>query len=213
MGRTSTGLRELRKQQTRDSISHVATRLFIERGYDAVTIADVAAAAGVAKMTVTNHFPRKEDLVLDLHEELVAAPSRAVAEREPGESALTALRRWYLARLDERDALLGFSGPEFVRTIADSPALLGRIREIHEHLEQALAETLAEAAGVPVDDIEPRVVAGQLTATLRVLFHEVFRRTLAGEDNPAIAAGLRDSATAAFDLLEPSLGAYPGTQT
>ncbi|GAA4634738.1 TetR family transcriptional regulator [Actinoallomurus vinaceus] len=208
MGADTLGLRELKKRRTRQEISNVATRMFIERGFDEVTIAEVAAAAGVAKMTVTNHFPRKEDLILDLHEEIVAAPARTVAERAAGESALAALRRGYFADLDRHDAAIGFSGPEFVRMITGSPALRARLREIHEQRENALAETLAAETGAGPDDIMPRAAAAQLTAVHRVLFQEVLRRTLAGEDHETIAAALGDAARRTFDVLEPALGGY-----
>jgi AcrR family transcriptional regulator len=112
-------LRELKKRVTRQAISDVATRLFIEHGFDEVTIAQVAAAANVAKMTVTNHFPRKEDLVFDIHEEFAASLSAALTEDEP---VLAALRRNYFDALDRRDAMAGFSGPEFARMILGSHA-------------------------------------------------------------------------------------------
>lgn len=78
------GLRAKKKQQTREKISYQATLLFLERGFDKVTIADVAAAAEVAKMTVTNYFPRKEDLALDLGEVFVDQLGRTVRERVAG---------------------------------------------------------------------------------------------------------------------------------
>ncbi|WP_371515618.1 TetR/AcrR family transcriptional regulator [Kitasatospora sp. NBC_01300] len=221
-------LRELNKRRTREAISHAATRLFIDQGFDRTTIAEVATAAGVAKMTVTNHFPRKEDLLLDLHEEIVGRLARAVAERAPGESALAALRRDCLAGLDRHDPRLGFSGPAFARTVADSPALVARIRELHEQSEAALAEALAEAthpattgtppdaspetpvstaAGPPVD-FESRVAAGLLAAVDRTVFTEVFRRLLAGDEAAAITAAVRPSAVRAFDRLEGALGTF-----
>ncbi|WP_433175538.1 TetR/AcrR family transcriptional regulator [Actinoallomurus sp. CA-150999] len=208
MGTDTLGLRELKKRRTRQEISNVATRMFIERGFDEVTIAEVAEAAGVAKMTVTNHFPRKEDLVLDLHEEIVAAPARAVAERAAGQSALAALHQNYFADLARHDAMIGFSGPEFARMITGSPALRARLRELQEQREDALAETLAAETGAAPDDIMPRAAAAQLTAVHRVLFQDVLRRTLAGEDDETIAAALGDAAQQAFGLLEPTLGGY-----
>ena len=72
----TSGLREQHKQQTRAAISAAATRLFIERGFDQVTITHVAEAAGVAKMTVTNYFPRKEDLVFDQADAVIGAACR-----------------------------------------------------------------------------------------------------------------------------------------
>ncbi|MFE4974292.1 TetR/AcrR family transcriptional regulator [Kitasatospora sp. NPDC056651] len=205
---TTPNLRELNKRRTREAISHAATRLFIERGFDRTTIAEVAAAAGVAKMTVTNHFPRKEDLFFDLHEELAGRLAGAVAERAPGESALAALRRDCLTGLDRQDARLGFSGPAFVRTVVGSPALSARLRELHEQNETALAEALAEAVHeIPVG-FECRVAAALLAAVDRAVFTEVFRRTLAGEDQAAIAAAVRPSAVRAFDRLEGTLGNF-----
>jgi AcrR family transcriptional regulator len=202
---STVGLRERRKHQTRQEISHIATRLFIKHGFANVTIAQIAAAAGVAKMTVTNHFPRKEDLVLDMHEEVVAGLARTVAEREPGESVAAALRRAYFAALDRRDALIGFSGPPFVRLISDSPALLARLREIQHEREKSLAAVLSEE----LDEFTAKLVAAQATATYRVLFEEVLRRTLASEDNEKIATALAPLAQQAFDLLHRALGAWP----
>jgi AcrR family transcriptional regulator len=202
------GLREMKKQQTRQAISHQATRLFLRHGFDRVTIADVAAAAQVAKMTVTNYFPRKEDLALDLHEEFVAQPARTVAERARGESALAALRRAFLDAVDRHDAVIGFSGADFARMITESPALVARLREFHEEREHALAAVLAAEAGTSPDDVLVRVASAQLIGVHRVLFEETLRRTIAGEGHDAIAAALTDSAKKAFDLLEPSLKDY-----
>ncbi|MFF2142404.1 TetR/AcrR family transcriptional regulator [Kitasatospora sp. NPDC058190] len=205
---TTPNLRELNKRRTREAISHAATRLFIEQGFDRTTIAEVAAAAGVAKMTVTNHFPRKEDLFFDLHEELVGRLAHAVAERAHGESALAALRRNCLTALDRHDPRLGFSGEDFARTIAESPALGARLRELNEQAETALAEALAEAVhAIPVD-FESRVAAALLAAVDRAVFTEVFRRTLTGEEHTAITAAVSPWAARAFDRLEGALGSY-----
>ncbi|MEV7600727.1 TetR/AcrR family transcriptional regulator [Kitasatospora sp. NPDC089797] len=223
-------LRELNKRRTREAISHAATRLFIEHGFDRTTIAEVAAAAGVAKMTVTNHFPRKEDLFFDLHEELVDRLARAVAGRAVGESALAALRRDCLAGLGRHDPRLGFSGADFARTIAESPALGSWLRELHEQGEAALAEALAAAAGPPAADpaaesghpdgpdgsdgrgegvdFESRVAAALLAAVDRAVLAEVFRRILAGEDHSTVAAAVHPAAVRAFDRLEGALGSY-----
>ncbi|WP_433578184.1 TetR/AcrR family transcriptional regulator [Nocardia brasiliensis] len=202
------GLRDRKKLQTRENISDQATRLFLEHGFDKVTIADVAAAAQVAKMTVTNYFPRKEDLALDLRDVFVDQLARVVREREPGQSALAALRAAYLTAATEQDPVAGFSGPEFAGMIADSPALLARLREFHDDRQQALADTLAAETGTAATDITPRVAAAQLGGVHRVLFDETMRRTLAGESNDRIAAALVEYIDIAFDALTPSLAAY-----
>ena len=137
------GLRERRKQQTRQAISGVATRMFLHRGFDAVTIAEVAAAAGVAKMTVTNYFPRKEDLVFDRAEAIVRSLADAIATRRDGESLLAAIRRDYADRVARADVTLGLSSPAFAGMISASPALAARNREILEQAEQALADAMA----------------------------------------------------------------------
>ncbi|MEV0251359.1 TetR/AcrR family transcriptional regulator [Nocardia sp. NPDC050712] len=205
---TEPGLRARKKQQTRDSISQQATLLFLERGFDKVTIAEVAAAADVAKMTVTNYFPRKEDLALDLGPVFVEQLARTVRERAPGESALAALRRAYLAAAAGRDQVVGFSGPAFAQLIADSPALVARLREFHEEREAALARALAAETAAAPTDIAPRVAAAQLAGVHRVLFDETVRRTLAGESDEDIAAALTGYIAEAFGALAPALDRY-----
>ncbi|MGN9840212.1 TetR/AcrR family transcriptional regulator [Nonomuraea sp. H19] len=156
MSTDTLGLREQKKRETRQAISDHATQLFLERGFDRTTIADIAAAARVAKMTVTNYFPRKEDLALDHHEEFVQGLASVVAARTPGESALAALRRAYVSALERRDPVIGFTGRDFARMIADSPILVARLRDLHDQREDALAAQLAaEAAGVPAPPLRP----------------------------------------------------------
>ncbi|MGI5289742.1 TetR/AcrR family transcriptional regulator [Nonomuraea polychroma] len=143
------GLREQKKRETRQAISDHATQLFLERGFDRTTIADIATAARVAKMTVTNYFSRKEDLALDHHEIFVAGLAEAVSGREPGESALGAVRRAYMAALERRDPIIGFTRQDFARMIADSPTLVARLRDLHDQREEALAAQLATESIAP----------------------------------------------------------------
>lgn len=202
----ATGLRERRKQQTRQAISDIATVMFVERGYDVVTIADVAQAAGVAKMTVTNYFPRKEDLVYDRYEEIVSGLARAVQDRAPGESPLAAVRRDYAEAVARRDVTIGVSSPAFPRMVAASPVLTARIREILDQREAALAAVLTAEAGT--QDPLHAIVAAQLAAVHRALYFEGSRRCLDGQDMSEAADALGAAATRAFDLLEPALGGY-----
>ncbi|MES4901083.1 MULTISPECIES: TetR family transcriptional regulator [unclassified Streptomyces] len=202
------GLRELKKQQTRQAISDTATRLFIERGFEAVTIAEIAAAARVAKMTVTNYFPRKEDLALDYHETFAATLAHTVADRREGESALAALRRAYMAAVLRHDPAVGFTGREFARMIADSATLTARLRELHDQREDALAHTLAADTAAAPGDLTPRAVAALLTTAHRTLFQHVLDLTLAGRDNQQIAVSATRAAHQVFGLLEASLADY-----
>ena len=201
-----TGLRERRKQATRQAISDVATEMFVARGFDEVTIAQVADAAGVAKMTVTNYFPRKEDLVFDRAEAVIRSLADVVACRAPGESLLDAIRRDYAERVARADVTLGLSTPAFARMIEDSPVLASRGLDMLFQIERALGDTIATETGA--DNPQQRLVAAVLSSVHRVLYAEGSRRSLAGQPRGEICAALAAAATRAFDLLEPSLGGY-----
>ncbi|WP_432096346.1 TetR/AcrR family transcriptional regulator [Streptomyces sp. bgisy100] len=204
----ATGLRETKKRETRQLISDRATELFLAQGFEGTTIAEIADAARVAKKTVTNYFPRKEDLALDHQDEFVAGLARAVASREPGESAFAALRRAFLSAVATQNPVAGFAGPEFTRMIAESPALSACLRGLHDQREDALAAALAEATDASPDDIAPRTAASLLGGVHRVLFRRIQDLTLAGRPGQEIATVLEAEATEAFDLLEPALAGY-----
>ena len=208
MGIEPMGLRESKKQETRQLISDQATRLFIENGFEATTIAEIAVAARVAKKTVTNYFARKEDLAFDHREEFVEGLARTVSGRAEGESALVALRREFLDGVGRHDPVIGFSGEVFARMIADSPTLLARLRDMHDQREAALAELLATETGAAPDDITPRAAAAQLGGVHRVLFQQILELTLDGWSNQRIAETVTVSAQRGFDLLTGSLADY-----
>ncbi|MFE0043697.1 TetR/AcrR family transcriptional regulator [Streptomyces albireticuli] len=208
MSTEPTGLRESKKRETRQLISDHATRLFLRQGFEQTTISDIADAARVAKKTVTNYFPRKEDLAFDHHEEFTAGLARALAGRAPGETALAALRRDFLDAAGRQDPVAGFAGPAFTRMIADSPTLTTRLRDLHDLREESLARALAETTGAAGDDITPRAAAAQLGAAHRVLFGRIQELTLAGRPPQEIAALVTEDAARVFGLLQPSLGDY-----
>src|SRR5580700_7124971 len=174
-GSMTTGLRERRKQATRQAISDVATMMFLARGFDQVTIADVAAAAGVAKMTVTNYFPRKEDLVFDRAEGIIRQLADVVASRAHGESMLGAIRRDYAAAVARADVTVGLATPEFARMVTGSPALVSRGLEMLYARELALAAAIAADTGA--DSVTAHLVAAQLAAVHRVLYAEAMQRS------------------------------------
>ncbi|GAA4101527.1 TetR/AcrR family transcriptional regulator [Nonomuraea soli] len=196
-------LREQKKLETREAISDAATRLFVEQGFEKTTIAEIAHAARVSKMTVTNYFARKEDMALDHHEQFVAGLAATAAARAEGETVFAALRRSLLEGVAAQDPIIGFAGQEFSRMIAESPTLVARLRDLHEQREEALAWEFGE-----LDDVMARAVAAQLAGAHRVIFAEVQRRTLAGESNAEIAAAVAQDARRVFDLLEPSVGRF-----
>jgi AcrR family transcriptional regulator len=200
------GLRERRKKQTRQAISDIATRMFVARGFDEVTIAQVADAAGVAKMTVTNYFPRKEDLVFDRAGAVIGHLAEVIAARAPGESMLAAIRRDYAEAVARADVMLGIASPAFVRMIISSPQLTSRVREMLDQREQALGDAIAAETGT--DNPQQRLVAALLASVHRVLAAEASARSLAGQPHEEICTVLAGAAARAFDLLEPSLGGY-----
>src|SRR5215469_4311778 len=202
----ATGLRERRKQQARHAISGAAMALFTAQGFDKVTISKVADAAGVSKMTVTNYFPRKEDLVFDRAEVTIASLADAVTKRAPGESLLTAIRRDYAERIAAGDVTLGPPTAAFARLVHGSHVLTSRAREIEDMREQALGDAIAAETGG--DNIQQRIVAAQLASVHRVLFAEAVRRILSGQPRDEIRQALAAAARQAFDLLQPSLGGY-----
>jgi AcrR family transcriptional regulator len=202
----ATGLRERRKQEARQAISSAAMAMFAARGFDKVTISQVANAAGVSKMTVTNYFLRKEDLVFDRAEATIASLADAAAGRAPGESLITAIRRDYAERIAAGDVTLGPPTPAFARLVHGSHVLTSRAREIEDLREQALGDAIAAETGT--DDPRQRIVAAHLASVHRVLFAEAARRSLAGQPADQIRQALAGAARQAFDLLQPSLGSY-----
>ncbi|MEU9480702.1 TetR/AcrR family transcriptional regulator [Streptomyces sp. NPDC048191] len=192
-------LRERKKRDTRQRISDIATGLFAERGFDAVTVAEVARAAGVSAMTVFNYFPRKEDLFLDRIPQAAELFAGAVRDRAPGEPPLAALRGLALRLLDERHPLSGVGGryPRFFRIVGASPALRARAREGVEEVEEALGAALAET-GVP----DPHLLAALTVAAYRTVFVASVRRLLAGDPVEEVARDHRLRLESAFAALE-----------
>jgi AcrR family transcriptional regulator len=195
------GLRERRKLETRQALSRVAMRLFERDGFDRVTISQVAEAAGVAKMTVTNYFPRKDDLVFDRADVIVHGLAAAVSARSRGESVLAAIRRDFADRITAGDAV---PTSAFARMVENSHVLTARVREIADQRERALGDAIAAETGR--DDPEQRVLAAQLASVHRVLFAEAFRRVLAGQPRDEVGRLLTAAAEQAFDRLESFLG-------
>ena len=205
------GLRERKKLQTRRAIAETARALFVERGFDAVKVAEIAEAADVSQKTVFNYFPTKEDLVFwrlaAFEEEILGA----IRERAPGESALAAFRRFVLTPrglIDDddpaaREALLGLT-----RMITASPALLAREQQVFLAFTDSLARLLAEETGAQAGDIEPWVVANAMMGVHRALVDLSRARVLAGATTNEIQGDLIAQGERALAALEGGLGAY-----
>ncbi|MEU8507620.1 TetR/AcrR family transcriptional regulator [Streptomyces brevispora] len=203
------GLRERKKIQTRRRLLFEATKLFTERGFEQVSVAEIAEAADVSKMTVFNYFDSKEDLVFAPMEEHIGDVAEVVRNRAPGESAVAGVRRHFLAAIENRDPSVG---------VSDSPVALGLLQLIQQtptlHIRahaffglslNQLTEVLVEEGEEPTI---ARIAASQLIGTRNALITENHRRLLAGEPIEEIAADAVVIAGRGFDLLEKGLGDF-----
>ncbi|NRQ33494.1 TetR family transcriptional regulator [Nonomuraea sp. NN258] len=198
------GLRERKKQRTRRHISQVAIGLFVERGFDQVTVAEVAAAAEVSVNTVYNYFPVKEDLVLPPDQASAHRLADLVRERPPGRPAVLAVLDRLRAEARGRDRRMGLSegfGRVFEMMRA-APTLMARLSDLGQRMTDELAAALADETGADPGDPLPRVVAWQVGALHSMIYTEIGRRTAAGEDRDTIAAAVLDL----LDVFESLLG-------
>jgi AcrR family transcriptional regulator len=171
--------------QTRARIADVAIRLFLERGYDAVTIAEIAREAGVSSVTVFNHFPRKEDLFLDRAEDAAELLRAAVRDRDPGVDVLAALRHTALRLYEAQEPLSGVDerSVPFFRTVAGSPALIARAREIAAELQQTLAHELERD---PAFEGDAALFAAFFIAGYSAVLVETARRLIGGAAHASV---------------------------
>ncbi|MFJ3899993.1 TetR/AcrR family transcriptional regulator [Streptomyces sp. NPDC090025] len=199
------GLRELKKERTRQLLSEVAIGLFLEKGFESVSVAEIAAAAEVSKPTLFRYFPAKEDLALHRFADHEDEPARVVnAALADGVPPLTALRDHVLAGLERRDPVTGLNDDPrilaFLRLLYGTPALVARMAAYQSRSE----ELLAAALGGP-DPLAARLAAAQIVAVQRVLAHENVRRIMAGERAAARLPGAVAAAREAFRGLERGL--------
>ena len=182
--------RSRKRLVTRQGISDAATRLFLERGFDRVTVDEIAAAADVGRMTVFNHFPRKEDLFFDRDEGGREVLLQALRQRDPGLAPVEALRRLAHRLVAERSPFVDFSArsQDFIETIEASETLKARARAIRDELAQMMAQALAEAVGQKTADATAQFAAGLLVAMWSVAFVQAHRDFRQGRDTTAATA-------------------------
>ncbi len=211
------GLRERKKERTKHVLGDVAWRLFADRGFEHVTVADIAREAEVAETTVYNYFPTKEDLFYSRLEGFGAQLVAAVTARETGESVLTAFRRFVLetngllTEIEAGDATALARARTAHRMIAESPALQAREQQALTRHTDALADALAgeaEPSGDHDTALEARVVANALMGVHRTLVDFTRRRILDDEQPTRLAADVHTLGSSAFALLERGLGDY-----
>lgn len=169
-----------RRLATRLEISNAATRLFIKRGFDQVTVDEIAAAAKVGRMTVFNHFTRKEDMFFDRDEEAREVLREALRRRDLRVTPIETLRLLAHRLVAERHPMVEFSARSrtFIRAVERSETLKARARAIRDEMAQVMAVALAECAGRKPDDPDAALAGGLLLATWTeayLLGHRTFR--------------------------------------
>ncbi|GAA3556638.1 TetR/AcrR family transcriptional regulator [Kribbella ginsengisoli] len=183
--------------QTRARILSVATTLFLERGYDPVTVAEIAREAGVSSVTVFNHFPRKEDLFLDRVDDAHDFLRAAVVA---GVDVLDSLRDLTFQLADETHPLSGLNdrSVSFFRTVAGSPALIARARELSADLQQTLTDALSADATFKGD---PVLLAAFFIAGYTTVLLETARQRIADLPATDINSSHRTRLTTLFTTL------------
>jgi AcrR family transcriptional regulator len=169
--------RSRKRLATRQVISDVAARLFSERGFENVTVGQIAEAADVGRMTVFNHFPRKEDMFFDRDEEGRETVRQALRRRDPSVSPIETLRLLAHRLIAEESLLLRFNAGSqgFIDTIEASETLKARARAIRDEIARVVTVALAECVGREPTDPSAALAAGLLLATWTVAFLQAHR--------------------------------------
>lgn len=209
----SVGLRERKKAQTRQHISDVATRLFLERGFDEVTVAEIAGAADVSVKTIFNYFGSKEDLLFDRQDEVVASIDRLAESRAPGEALVDVLLRaveiGYPALPWGDWSLLGEVAVghrrSYYRMVEDHPHLRARVLLIDQRIAHGMRRIVAEDLGTTEDDPQALAYAELLHAAYAATGLEFHRSLLADRSPKEIRDRCIVAGTTALRTIGPAL--------
>ena len=177
-----TDRRTRKRLATRQAISDAAIRLFMARGFDRVTIDEIAEAADVGRMTVFNHFPRKEDMFFDREQEAREVAFKAIRSRPPGTSPIEALGMLAQNMVAQQHPMFPLFAETrgFVETSLASEALKARARQMRDDFVYALAAVLADEVGRPQDDADAYLGATLIASTWSIAFaraHALLRET------------------------------------
>jgi AcrR family transcriptional regulator len=207
--RRGPGLRERRRQQTRAAIVDAAAELFAERGFDAVSVVEIAQRAGVVEKTVFNHFPVKEGLVFEADPPMRAALLDAVRTRPAGESVTAAAGTFVVRAMSGLGAPEAAAGvAEMARIIRGSHTLQVREREILGEITAALAELIAEETRPQPGELAPWLAAHSVLGLYAALLELARDRVLAGVTGPELTAELRARGERGLALLQFGLAGY-----
>ncbi|SNT05157.1 transcriptional regulator, TetR family [Geodermatophilus pulveris] len=203
------GLRERRRQQTRAAIIEAAAELFAERGFDAVSVVEIAQRAGVVEKTVFNHFPVKEGLVFEADPPVRAALLETVRTRPAGESVTAAAGTFVVRAMSGLGAPEAAAGvAEMARVIRGSRTLQVREREILGELTTALAGLIAEETHAEHGDLAPWLAAHAVLSLYAALLELARDRVLDGVSGPELSAELRARGERGLALLQFGLAGY-----
>lgn len=203
------GLRERKKQLTRQQIFEAARKLFEERGFDLVTVADVAQAADVSEVTVFNYFPTKENLFYGGMQFFEEQLLEAVRTRPRGETPIKALRRKLLESADNITTPERFESiVRAAKAMGGSPSLAARERETVERYTLKLAELLASETGASDSDVEPLAVAAALMGAHRAVVDRTRKLVLRGVHGKALAAEVKTLIRRAYARIDRGLADY-----
>lgn len=202
------GLRERKKQLTRDAILATGREMFAARGYDNVTVAEIAAEVNISAKTVFVHFPSKEDLVFDGEREMREGILAKVRDRGQGETPLDAMAE-FIRELDERATSTAVVELDnLYRMIGDNATLQSRLRRMWEQCEHDLAQELGRESGEDAVAPWPRVVAAQLIMILRLLASEHLLGYLRAQPEPRQRGALTYWQAVALEAVGGGIGHY-----
>jgi AcrR family transcriptional regulator len=190
---TGPGLRERKKQQTKERLISAALFLFRERGYEGATVEAIAERAEVSVTTFFRYFDSKEDVFLEGHRAIIDRVEAAIRERPPGVSVIAALRRTIVEILEAQPELEIRDEPQH-KDLDAVPELRDRIRDHEEQIRGAITDAYAEQLGVPASDMRPRLLAGAILSAFDSA------RTAWLEDRTDVSLGVY--LTNALDIVE-----------
>ncbi len=160
------GLRERKKQRTRERIVEAAFELFDERGFDGTTIADIAEAADIAPRTFFSYFPSKDDVVFHDFEATHAMVASWLRERDPGTNTIDALRAGIASSKRELDAESRAEKRLRKRLVRENESLAAHSQHLMGKFADLIAEAVAQDLGDEPGDLRPRLVAAAAAAAI-----------------------------------------------
>ena len=203
MSEQATGLRERKKQATREALVQAGVELFVERGYDETTLADIAEAAGVSPRTIFAYFPSKEDILFTTIDRMCGSLASALDERPDGVDALSALREFILATAPQKSEL----DCRLAQSITADATLASHRRARIGQMQEVLATAIAADLGAGDDDRRPQIAAASLTAAFELLELD----THPGEWAPPTRDEIATAIDPVLSFVRAGLGAETGS--